>query len=265
MMMVVKGDVNVTAAKTQQKLKAKVGQKVGEGDVIETGKDSRAKIVMADKNVLNISPDSKVVIEKYVNDAKTGEKKVDLKVLEGKLRASVEQKYDGEKNTFQIKTPTAVAGVRGTDFITGFNSSTRVTSVVTFSGVVAVGLPGANGTILKPVMVQPGQSTSVENGKAAEAPKAVPVKELQQMNTTTQAEAPSPAGNRSTASTSPSMVTNQDLGPGVAQETKFPGGPDMGPNFNPNNMNNPQINRNPFVEGASQNGNTKAIIEIQHQ
>ena len=256
---------------------------------------------MADKNVLNISPESKIVIETYTNNAKTGEKKVDLKVLEGKLRASVEQKYDDQKNTFQIRTPTAVAGVRGTDFITGFNVQTQVTSIITFSGVVAVGTPGPKGAIVNPVMVQPGQTTSVDAGKAPEAPKALPTKELQQINTNSQAElrtdspdnrAPasnmaggnsnnsnssssssnpekSPAGPQGPtggSSTPPSMVTNQDLGPGLAKETRFPGGPQVGPNFNPAAVNNSNpVPRNSFVEGAAQNARTKAVIEIQPQ
>ena len=50
-------------------------------------------------------------IEKYTNDAKTDSRQVELKVEYGKVRATVEQKYDGEKNSFNVKTPTAVAGV----------------------------------------------------------------------------------------------------------------------------------------------------------
>lgn len=181
-MMVVKGDIKVTSLKDGKTEAAKVGKKVYSGDSITAGPDSRAKVVMSDKNILNISPDSKVVIEKYTNDPKSDSRSVELKVEYGKVRAQVEQKYDGEKNKFNIKTPTAVAGVRGTDFITGFNRQTRQSSIVTFSGMVAVGTPGPKGEILNAVFVRPGQTTNVGEGKTPEPPKALPKDDLNNMN-----------------------------------------------------------------------------------
>ncbi len=179
-MMVVKGDIKVTSGKDQKTEAAKVGKKVFSGDTITAGPDSRAKIVMSDKNVLNISPDSKLVIEKYTNNGDS--KNVELKVEYGKIRASVEQKYDGEKSKFNVKTPSAVAGVRGTDFLTGFNPATKQSQVITFSGTVAVGQPGPGGSIVNPVFVQPGQMTTASEGKGPEAPKSVPKEELNKMN-----------------------------------------------------------------------------------
>ncbi|PIS11463.1 MAG: hypothetical protein COT73_03845 [Bdellovibrio sp. CG10_big_fil_rev_8_21_14_0_10_47_8] len=185
LMMVVKGDIKVTtkAGKTEA---AKVGRKVVAGDTILAGADSRAKIVMSDKNVINISPDSKIIIEKYENDGK--KKNVELNVLYGKVRASVEQKYDGDKSKFNIKTPSAVAGVRGTDFITGYNAQTRVAQIITFSGTVAVGQPGPGGTIKNPVFVQPGQMTQAGLGQTPEAPKSVPKEDLNKMNSESKAD-----------------------------------------------------------------------------
>lgn len=199
--MVVKGDVKITSkdGKTES---AKVGKKVFPGDTIVAAAEGRAKIVMSDKNVLNVSPDSKIVIEKYENDGKD-KKNVELNVLYGKVRASVEQKYDGDKSKFNIKTPSAVAGVRGTDFMTSFNAGTKTAQVITFSGTVAVGTPGPGGSIQNPVFVQPGQMTTASAGAAPEAPKAVPKEELQQMNNETKAETakggPESSGNQAAA------------------------------------------------------------------
>ncbi len=185
--MVVKGDIKVVSPDGKSDA-AKVGKKVSSGDSIVAGADARAKIVMADKNVINISPDSKITIEKYENDGKD-KKNVELKVEYGKIRASVEEKYDGEKSKFNIKTPSAVAGVRGTDFLTGYQPSTRATSVVTFSGTVAVGKPGPGGSIQNPVFVRQGQMTNA-SGSGVEQPKAVPKEELNKMNSDTKADAP---------------------------------------------------------------------------
>lgn len=175
-MMVVKGDVKVTSAKSGKTDPAKVGTKVYSGDTIASAADSRAKIVMSDKNVINISPDSKITIEKYENSEKG--RNVELKVDYGKVRASVEQKYDGEKNKFNIRTPTAVAGVRGTDFVTGFNRATGQTRIVTFTGVVAAGQAGPGGQILNAVFVRPGMATNIEQGKPPEPPRPMPASDL---------------------------------------------------------------------------------------
>lgn len=191
MMMVVKGDIKVTS-KDGKTVAAKVGKKIMAGDTILSGPNSRAKIVMADKNVINISPDSKIVIEKYENNGKD-KKNVELNVVYGKLRASVEQKYDGDKSKFNVKTPTAVAGVRGTDFITGYNPSTKSSQIITFTGSVAVGTAGPGGSIQNPVFVQAGQMTEAGAGKAPEAPKAVPKDELNKMNTESSADTASTA------------------------------------------------------------------------
>lgn len=208
-MMVVKGNVQVTP-KAGQTQAAKVGKKVTSGDTITAGADSRAKIVMADKNVISVSPDSKIVIEKYENDGKD-KKNVELKVLYGKIRASVEQKYDGEKSTFNVKTPSAVAGVRGTDFLTGYNPLTKATQVITFSGAVAVGRVGPGGTILSPVFVQPGQSFQMEAEKIAEPPKEIPKEDLKKINQESSPDQSPPATGQRTPGSALSGEPTQTL------------------------------------------------------
>lgn len=186
-LMVVKGDVQVERAGTAQK--AKVGMKVQEGDTLIAGADSRAKVVMVDKNVLNISPDSKIKIEKYVFNEAKDEKKVSLDVLYGKVRSSVKQKYDGEKNTFNVKTPSAVAGVRGTDFVTQFSPVTNSTKIVTFEGQVMAGSGfDPSGKISNPVAVNPGQFTVASGGAPPAPPVEVPKSELANMSKETNAE-----------------------------------------------------------------------------
>jgi hypothetical protein len=141
---------------------------------------------MSDKNVINISPETVMIIEQYQNDGKN--KNVQLNILEGKVRAGVEQKYDGEKNRFNIKTPSAVAGVRGTDFLTSYSSASKVSQVITFSGTVAVGTAGPNGRIENPVFVKPGQMTSTgADGKPA-APSTVPKEQLNEVKQESNAE-----------------------------------------------------------------------------
>lgn len=187
--MVIKGDVTAKSP-NKEKQKVKVGDKVFPGDTVETATESRAKIVMSDRNVINISPETQLVIQKYENNG--DEKNVEMNLLQGKVRNNVEQKYDGDKNKFMVKTPTAVAGVRGTQFFTSFDPGTQITSVVTLRGTVSLAPVNVSGGSAKPVLVKKGESTSVSPGANPEPPKAVPKEDLKKLDQeTTVSAAPS--------------------------------------------------------------------------
>ena len=200
---VVKGDVQVESGKDKKVQKARIGAKVFASDTIIAGKDSRAKIEMSDKNIINISPDSKLLIEKYENSG--GKKEVLLNVLQGKVRPAVNQKYDGESEKFHVKTPSAVAGVRGTDFLVSYNPGTKASQVVTFEGKVDVGAKvDVSGKIVNPVSVLPGQFTTSSASAPPAPPAPMPQEQLKQMNRESVAEpsanAAGPAGSPTAAS-----------------------------------------------------------------
>jgi uncharacterized membrane protein YgcG len=190
---VVKGDVQIKSGKTGQSARARMGEKVFPKDTVITGKDARAKIVMVDNNEINVSPDSQIEIQNYEYDPAAGKKDVLLNVIYGKVRSKVEQKYDGKTSKFQIKTPSAVAGVRGTDFLTGYQGG--MTNIVTFEGRVELGIPGPNGAITNPVFVSAGNQASVASGSNPTPPSAVPKTELAKMDGESKAEGPKTTGN----------------------------------------------------------------------
>ncbi len=185
---VVKGKVSVKSAQSGQVVRARLGSKVLPGDVISTEKDSRAKIVMVDNNEINISPESEIKIEKYEFDPNQGKKDVLLNVIYGKVRSKVEQKYDGRTSKFQVKTPSAIAGVRGTDFITGYTPATSTSQVITFEGRVEFGSVGVNGQMINPVEIVPGQMAEISKGGERPVPQSIPQDNLKQMDSETNAE-----------------------------------------------------------------------------
>jgi hypothetical protein len=193
---VVKGDVQIKSGSTGVTAKAKLGQEVYPKDTIITGKEARAKVVMIDNNELNISPDSHIEIQNYEYAPAENKKDVLLNVLYGKVRSKVEQKYDGKTSKFQVKTPSAVAGVRGTDFVTGYNQTTRTTTVVTFRGAVEFGLPGAGGTIRNAVSVTPGKMSQIAaSGGGPASPSNVPKDQMAKFDRDSKAEPSSGSGN----------------------------------------------------------------------
>lgn len=213
--MIVKGDVTFQNPNSPAE-KAKVGAKVFEGAVIKSEKDSRAKIVMADRNVFNLSPDSKLTIQKY--DATPGRKAVSVNLDEGKVRVNVEQKYDGTKEKFLLKTPTVVAGVRGTQFLGSYSSTNKTSQVTAFQGNVAMTSFNSAGQPLGTVRVGKGQTSSAGANQAPSAPQFVPKQELKNLEKSTTA-----AGNEQNSSGETKKIgagSNQDTGADNAKDIK---------------------------------------------
>lgn len=190
--MIVKGDIKVKNLKSETS-PAKVGTKIFPGETVISGVDSRSKIRMSDGNTISVSPSSELKIDKYESAGAEGPRNVELNLVDGKVRSKVEQKYDGDKSKFLMKTPTAVAGVRGTDFVTSYSKLTQLTKVVTLHGTVTLSPPNTSGprNPSSVIVVQKGESSSVAAGAAApEAPKKVPKEELKRMDQDSSAQGP---------------------------------------------------------------------------
>lgn len=227
---VVKGKVKIQRAGKKKARKVKVGTKVYAKDTITAAKDSRAKVVMVDKNILNISPKSKIEISEYEYDEKSKKKKVMLNLMYGKVRSTVKQKYDGDKNVYRVKTPSAVAGVRGTDFFVNFNSRSRQSQIVTFEGQVQVGSGiNAAGAIMNAVPVNPGQFTVSTPSQPPRPAVQVPKGQLVNLDR---------GSNADLAATAPDTQDAQPREPANKGPNSDDQKPDDGANQNPDSNNN---------------------------
>jgi hypothetical protein len=231
-----KGDIKIFSAQTKQLAPAAAGAKICSGDTITAGADSRAKLKMEDGNELNISPDSKIVLESYQFNPAQNKKKVLLNVLQGKVRATTQRENmyndkasDGDNNTFQVRTKSAVAGVRGTDFLTGYDNKTGQSEVVTFRGKVDFGQPGPGGTITNVVHVAAGQRTEASPGQPPAPPHAVPAKELNSMKQSSAMTPPSGGGSGGPA---PASVAGSTSGGSGGSSTSIVDSRDMNGNAN---------------------------------
>jgi hypothetical protein len=105
------------------------GDQVHPGDVIQTAKNGKAKILMKDQSILDIGPSGVMKIDQYllsrddtdpekkeVVKEEGSERQVQLNLFYGTLRTAVTQKLKG-KGSFRVRTPSAIMGVRGTEFI----------------------------------------------------------------------------------------------------------------------------------------------------
>lgn len=112
-----------------QQVPASLSQQVYWGDVVNTGHLARARVGLNDGSVLSVGSDSNLEITKH--DA--AEQQTQLELNFGRVRANA-VKLVKPKASFQIRTPTGVAGVVGTDFeVSTEGDDTRV---VVFEGKV---------------------------------------------------------------------------------------------------------------------------------
>lgn len=135
---IVRGDVKVVS--NGKEANAKVGDTVFERDVIVTDAFSHAKIMFLDKNTVNVTPNSRLKVRGFEEAGVTANSTTTLDLIYGKVRSQVVTKpRRADKPSFLIRTPSAVAGVRGTDFIVTHLKGGDITKVETLKGSVELG------------------------------------------------------------------------------------------------------------------------------
>lgn len=117
---------------------ASLGQAVYESSELRTGADGKVSVVLKDESVFNLGPNSHVKIADYVFGSEEPESKSTLDVLSGKIRALVSEHYKKETASFNVRTVTATAGVRGTEFVVMYDSTNERTDIAVLEGKVVV-------------------------------------------------------------------------------------------------------------------------------
>jgi len=122
-----------------EKIAAKAAVNIFEGDLILTGSDAKVAIKLQNENMIHVVPNSKAVIKFYETNDTVHKTLIDL--VYGTIRNTVHKAPKDAKNDFKVKTPSAVAGVRGTDFVTTYTDKVGITKVETLTGVVELTSP----------------------------------------------------------------------------------------------------------------------------
>ncbi len=97
---------------------AKVPDGVANQDQLRTREQSMAVVQFVDDSTMTLSPKSKVTIEEYMYDASKGKAKGSIKVMEGVVETVIPSTEKLQQKDIQIRTTTAIAGIRGTKMIT---------------------------------------------------------------------------------------------------------------------------------------------------
>ncbi|OGR94664.1 MAG: hypothetical protein A2V88_00600 [Elusimicrobia bacterium RBG_16_66_12] len=135
------------------------GQVVGPGDRIKTAASARATVTFDDDSRVELSPSTSFTMREASERAT--ETRLDL----GSLRAWIAKR---RSRSFQVRTPTAVAAVRGTEFSVDVSAQGE-TRVQMFGGLLAVSDNRGNEVLIKDN--QRVEVTAEGIGRVTEAPQ----------------------------------------------------------------------------------------------
>ena len=111
----VAGDVSVVKPDGSSRALVK-GSEIVEGETIVTGREAQAQIVMADQALIAVRPDTRLKIEMFRYSGKDDENdRSFLGLLRGGFRAITGQIGRINRSGYQVRTPNATIGIRGTD------------------------------------------------------------------------------------------------------------------------------------------------------
>ena len=169
------GNVQVQSAADKSWTKAKVGTTVNIGDGIQTARGSMADVDLdsTGKNKIRIEESTLIVINS-TNAADINK----LNLSHGKIFANVEEVKAGLG--FEVTTPSAVAGVRGTGW--SVESSDRRDEVATFKDSVFVRSMDQQGKVIDEVTVPEGFKTDIERFEKAGELSKLSEGEMQRFN-----------------------------------------------------------------------------------
>jgi len=133
--------------------KAATGDRLEQGNIIQTEKSARVRLIYENGDQISIAPDSAYQVRWDIN--KPDAKPV-VDVLMGKFRANVQK--DGPRSGMQVKTRSMVMGVRGTDFYVTARGSSGESTISVLRGAVEVKPTLGNA---KPVAVASGETAKI--------------------------------------------------------------------------------------------------------
>lgn len=170
----ISGDVRIANQPSGKLRKVKMGEVVQEGDRVETGVDGYAQIRLDNNNAINLKPDTKLSIIKLLFNSATSEFENIFEVTIGKIKARIEGLKGSSK--FEVKTPTATCGARGT-----------IAYVDVFTDRTVGFFEGGDGYIANPISgnvqdVAAGSSSTSYNTGSITAPSYVSVADRQGYN-----------------------------------------------------------------------------------
>ncbi|SFC55485.1 FecR domain-containing protein [Collimonas sp. OK412] len=165
------GNIDAVAADGKP-IDINIGTTLSEGAIINTGSNSFLSLTLPDQSHVALPSNSQVKLSKLRTARYTNSPRTEITLLKGRVESKVSP-LDKNKGRFEVHSPLAVAGVRGTDFRVDLVGDRVMTEVL--SGGVAV----AKKNQAPALTLHPGQG-NVTNAKGVG--KAVALLPAPQLN-----------------------------------------------------------------------------------
>jgi hypothetical protein len=108
-----------------QRFAAMTGMGVKQADVIVTGADGSVGVTFLDNSLFSLGPSSTLAIDRYVFDGTTHDGQFDASLKRGTLAVVSGRMVKRSAESMRVRTPSAIMGVRGTEFVVKVDEPTR--------------------------------------------------------------------------------------------------------------------------------------------
>lgn len=151
-----KGDANVLKAGKTEWTTAKEGMLLSDGDTVKTGKGSSVELSFdkENKNIIRLEENSTAILR--------GKMLKQIELPQGRIRSLV--KNLRKESSFEIKTPTIVAGARGSGW--DVDSSEKRDNVKAFEDEIFVQSYDQQGKLIKEIYVREGWEVAIDRFQA---------------------------------------------------------------------------------------------------
>jgi hypothetical protein len=111
----------VTVERKGEVLPGRVGVRLEPADVLKTGPDGSVGITMADNSLLSAGPNSILSLDRFDFDPTSNQGKFDAQLQKGSLAVISGRMAKQSPEAMTVRTPSAILGVRGTEFVLSAN------------------------------------------------------------------------------------------------------------------------------------------------
>jgi hypothetical protein len=199
----VEGAVDIMPGGQLPAVVAKDGSTLQKGDFVRTKSNAKAEITFNDGSVIKVAQRSRIDVSEYSGSTRK------LGLQRGKVQAIVVPAAGGTaQHTFEVRTPNAIAGVRGTAFYVYHQGN--VTGVAVTQGVVhtaSIAMPRQGVTLTA------GMATTVTKGHAPTPARPISQSE---MNSHKNEVTPSGSGGGGNSGAAPAKDSSSGSAPAAA-------------------------------------------------
>jgi len=172
------GDVVIMHGNVLKGYSAKRGIRLYKGDTIMTLESGRIRFKLNDGSILSLASETKLKLTKSVYNKKKKRRSSFFQMALGKARFLVVKVLNFKRSEFKVKTPTAVCGVRGSDFILEATEGETIATALADTELEYRGLAFLEEP---PVILMDFESSTTRKGGRPSTPMKLPQDRLQDL------------------------------------------------------------------------------------